>query len=77
MAWLKENDIEATKASPAGDWLSFSIPVSKANEMFDADYGVYTHTESGKVAIRTLSYSVPSDLTNHLKVVYPSTTYVL
>ena len=76
-AWLAEHNVSATPLTPAGDWVGFTVSVSKANEMFDADYGVYTHTESGKVAIRTLSYSVPSDLTNHLKVVYPSTTYVL
>ena len=75
-AWLAEHNVTATPLTPAGDWVSFSVPVSKANEMFDADYAVYTHAESGKITIRTLSYSVPSDLTNHLKVVYPSTTYV-
>ena len=75
-AWLAEHNVTATPLTPAGDWVSFSVPVSKANEMFDADYAVYTHAESGKITMRTLSYSVPSDLTKHLKVVYPSTTYV-
>ncbi|KAI0727417.1 peptidase S8/S53 domain-containing protein [Fomitopsis betulina] len=74
-AWLAEHNVTATPLTPAGDWVSFTVPVSKANEMFEADYGVYTHAESGKVTIRTLSYSIPSDLSNHLKVVYPTTTF--
>ena len=73
MAWLKENDIEAAKASPAGDWLSFSIPVSKANELFDADFSVFTHAPSGQQIVRTLSYSIPTDLKGKLDFVHPTT----
>ena len=76
MAWLKENDIEATKASPAGDWLSFSIPVSKANEMLDADFSEFTHIDTGKTFIRTLTYSIPTDLKGQLDFVHPTTVYV-
>lgn len=72
-AWLKENDIEATQASPAGDWLSFSIPVSKANALFDADFSVFTHTQSSSQMIRTLSYSIPTDLKGKLDFVHPTT----
>lgn len=72
-AWLKENDIEASQASPAGDWLSFSIPVSKANELFDADFSVFTHTSTGSQTIRTLSYSIPTDLKGKLDFVHPTT----
>ena len=77
MAWLKENDIEATKASPAGDWLSFSIPVSKANELLDADFSEFTHTDSETTLIRTLTYSIPADLKGQLDFVHPTTVYVI
>ena len=72
-AWLKENDIEAAKASPAGDWLSFSIPVSKANELFDADFSVFTHAPSGQQIVRTLSYSLPKSVKPFVNFVYPAT----
>ncbi|KAF9819138.1 hypothetical protein IEO21_02309 [Rhodonia placenta] len=74
-AWLEQNDIGATVLTPAGDWLGFQIPVSKANELFDAAYSVYTHEGSGKETIRTLSYSIPQELEGHLSVVYPTTTF--
>ena len=71
-AWLKENDITATTLSSTGQWLAFELPVSKANELFDADFAVYTHSETGKQAIRTLSYSIPADLDGHLDLVHPT-----
>lgn len=71
-AWLKEAGLTATPLTPAGDWLTVSIPVSKANELFDADFAVYTHSETGKQAIRTLSYSIPADLEGHLDFVHPT-----
>ncbi|TFY67250.1 hypothetical protein EVJ58_g1740 [Rhodofomes roseus] len=73
--WLAEHEVAATPLTPAGDWIGFTVPVSKANEMFAADYSVYAHTETGQTAIRTLSYSVPEELIEHLKVLYPSTTF--
>ncbi|KZT28047.1 family S53 protease [Neolentinus lepideus HHB14362 ss-1] len=73
--WLSSEGITANTISPAGDWLQFSVPVSKANEMFDADFSVFTHTESGQQAIRTLSYSIPKELVGHLDLVHPTITF--
>ncbi|KAI0356281.1 family S53 protease [Trametes cingulata] len=74
-AWLKENDIEATKASPAGDWLSFSIPVSKANALLNTEFAVFNHTPTGSTHVRTLAYSIPADLQGHLDFVHPTTVF--
>lgn len=73
--WFKANNITATKDTPAGDWLSFSIPVSQANELFDADFTTFTHTETGTKAIRTLSYSLPASLKQHIELVRPTVSF--
>ncbi|KAI0633617.1 subtilisin-like protein [Trametes polyzona] len=73
-AWLADNGIQASVISPAGDWLSFSVPVSKASTLFDADFAVYTHEATGETSIRTLAYSVPSDLKEHIALVHPTTS---
>lgn len=70
--FLQSNGIKASKLSPAGEWLGFDLPISKANELFDADFSVYKHVDSGEESIRTLSYSVPSSLQNHIDVVHPT-----
>jgi len=74
-AWLNENDITASTISPGGDWLSISVPVSQANEMLDADFSVFTHEATGTQSVRTLQYSIPTDLVGHLQLVHPTTTF--
>ncbi|PCH43829.1 subtilisin-like protein [Wolfiporia cocos MD-104 SS10] len=73
--WLEASGVNATTLTPAGDWLGFTISVSQANELFDADYSVFVHDTTGKQTIRTLSYSVPEELQGHITVVYPTTTF--
>ncbi|KAI9069415.1 family S53 protease [Trametes sanguinea] len=74
-AWLSENGISAKTISPAGDWMSFEIPVSKANEIFDANFSVFTHESTGQRYIRTLSYSIPAELQGHLELVHPTVSF--
>ena len=66
---MSNNNITAQTISPAGDWLTVSVPVSKANELFDADFSVYTHAESGKSVIRTMNYSIPTELWDYTVIV--------
>ena len=72
-AWLAENDIVAKNLTSRGDWLAFEVPVSKANALFDADFGVYAHNETGLEAVRTLAYSIPDDVAPYVSFVYPTT----
>ncbi len=72
---MKENDINAKTISATGDWLSFEVPVRKANDLFDADFSVYIHDETGAEAVRTLSYSIPAELQGHLDLVHPTVTF--
>ncbi|KZT04588.1 subtilisin-like protein [Laetiporus sulphureus 93-53] len=74
-AWLAQNDVDAKTLTPAGDWLGISVPVSRANELLDAEFNVYADETSGKQAVRTLSYAVPQELQGHVTVVYPTTTF--
>ncbi|EKM58673.1 uncharacterized protein PHACADRAFT_89753 [Phanerochaete carnosa HHB-10118-sp] len=74
-AWLDQAGVNATPISPAGDWLSITVPVGQANELFDADFAVYTHSETGKQTIRTMSYSIPSELEGHIDLVHPTITF--
>lgn len=75
-AWLDEHGLSATPITPAGDWLMIDVPVCKANELFETEFSIYTHDATGKQAIRTLSYSIPTELVGHLDLVHPTVTYV-
>ena len=75
--WLEENGVTAETISPAGDWLAFRIPVSKANKMLNTTFTVFRHDASGEETVRTLSYSVPADLVPHVDLVHPTVRYAL
>ncbi|KAH9913288.1 family S53 protease [Fomitopsis serialis] len=74
-AWLNENGLQATVLSAAGDWLSVQLPVSTANDLLEADFSVFTHAVTGKQAVRTLTYSIPTDLADHLALVHPTVSF--
>ena len=74
--WLSENGLTAKKLTVAGDWLSFSIPVDKANELLDTQFSTFKHLDSGDESVRTLSYSVPANLVNYINLIHPTITYV-
>ncbi|KAF5315080.1 hypothetical protein D9619_007609 [Psilocybe cf. subviscida] len=73
--WLSANGINAQTISPAGDWLQFSIPVSQANTLLQADFTVFSHSETGKDLTRTLAYSIPAALQDHVDLVHPTITF--
>ncbi|OJT13601.1 Tripeptidyl-peptidase sed2 [Trametes pubescens] len=56
-------------------WLTLEVPVREANEWLDADFSVFTHNESGLQAIRTLSYSIPAELEDHIDFVHPTISF--
>ncbi|KIJ26919.1 hypothetical protein M422DRAFT_191590 [Sphaerobolus stellatus SS14] len=73
--FLSSHGITPTTISPAGDWLSFTVDIAKANQMFAADFSVFTYESTGEQTIRTLSYSVPAALQPHVELVHPTVAY--
>ncbi|KAI9057998.1 subtilisin-like protein [Trametes sanguinea] len=74
-AWLKENGLTAKPLSPAGDWLGIDVPVSKANSLFNTNFSVFQHADSGVETIRTLAYSLPKALQGHIDLVHPTVSF--
>ena len=72
-AWLKNNGLTPQTLSPAGDWLSVKVPVSKANALISADYNEYVVDKTNQTELRTLAYSIPESLKGHLAFIYPTT----
>ncbi|KAI0663984.1 family S53 protease-like protein [Cubamyces menziesii] len=70
--WLKENGLTSTTLSPAGDWISVSVPVAKANQMFNTNFTVFRNTATGAEVVRTLAYSLPEAIEPHVDLVYPT-----
>ena len=72
-AWLSKNNITAQPTSAAGDLMKITVPVAQANTLLNADFNEYTWDETGKTSVRTLAYSIPESLSEHLAFVFPTT----
>ncbi|KZV69308.1 subtilisin-like protein [Peniophora sp. CONT] len=76
--WLSAHEIGGDTIRPVftGDWLLLeAVPVSTANTLLGASYQMYTHEETKDTILRTLSYSLPSRLHEHVRVVAPTTFF--
>ena len=77
-AWLAHHDIDPTSSlsrTDAGDWMTITVPIGKVEKMLDAKYRVYEHVDTGETIVRTISYSLPSVLHDHVSVVAPTTYF--
>ncbi|KAA1474737.1 family S53 protease [Dentipellis sp. KUC8613] len=74
-SWLSSHNVSSGPISPAGNWLGINVTVKQANTLFDADYTTFTHQSTGAQTVRTLSYSIPADLKNHLNLVHPTVAF--
>ncbi|VDB87353.1 unnamed protein product [Peniophora sp. CBMAI 1063] len=73
--WLSENGLESTQASPAGDWITITTTVKQANALLDADFSTFSNSQTGDAVIRTLSYSIPASLKEHVELVHPTVSF--
>ncbi|KAI4525603.1 subtilisin-like protein [Schizophyllum commune Loenen D] len=74
--WLKSEGIDFDVNGEYGDWVSFSIPVSQANDLFGASYENFVHVPSDTTQVRTLAFSLPEALHDVVDAVYPTTSIV-
>ncbi|KAJ7159569.1 family S53 protease-like protein [Mycena filopes] len=73
--WASANGLNPTPASPNGDWVSFTLPVSQANTLFAANFERFTHPSVTGTLTRTLSVSLPAELVGHVDVVHPTVDF--
>lgn len=73
--WLSSNGVGTPGLkSAAGDWVHIQVPVSKAEEMLDANFATFEHTETGYTTVRSLEHSLPQDLKSHINLIHPITS---
>ncbi|KAI0738970.1 peptidase S8/S53 domain-containing protein [Daedaleopsis nitida] len=74
--WLRSSGIQWTASSPTNDMITVKIPLHQANLLLMADYHIYRHETTNTTMLRTLSYSLPAHLNEHVSFVYPSTQFI-
>ena len=78
-AWLLYHGIDpshmSTRRTQSGDWITIRVTVEQAERMLGTKYGIYEHDSTRESVVRTLSYSLPKELHNHIDVVAPTTYF--
>jgi tripeptidyl-peptidase-1 len=71
MAWLKDSGV--TDIADFGSYINFATTVSNANAMLNSRFQNYI--VDGVQKLRTLQYSVPDDLADHIALISPTTFF--
>ena len=75
-AWLAKNGITAESTSASGDMVTIQVPTEKANTLLNAKFSTYLHEESNTTMVRTLAYSLPDTVHDHVAFIYPTTQFI-
>lgn len=71
LTWLKTFSIDVTYNQ---GYLTFNVTVDVMSKLFQAEYHIYKSDATGQEIIRTLSYGVPSVLSDLFEMVLPGKT---
>lgn len=75
VSWLDTEKVPLEKVKDDGDWISFTVPVGQAEEMLSTKFYNYRHSKTGVNIIRTLQYSVPKSIRDHVHMIQPTTRF--
>ncbi|KAF8334639.1 peptidase S8/S53 domain-containing protein [Cantharellus anzutake] len=65
-------DLHAVHRSPALDWISVNVTVSKAEAILKTTYMLYSNVYSGKMLLRCASYDLPNEVHPHIDTIQPT-----
>nr|VWO97513.1 Oligopeptide transporter OPT-like protein [Ganoderma boninense] len=76
-SWLAAHnlDLASPERSHAGDWITIRVSVAEAEKMLGARYSIFQHGNSDEYVIRTMNYSLPNALHEHVALVSPTTYF--
>ncbi len=77
-SWLEHHEVPSSAVSitHGGGWLTIKkVSLTKANTLLGASYQNYRHMETNQTVIRTIGYSLPLALYDHVQTVAPTTYF--
>lgn len=74
-SWLEKHGVEADHISEKGEWLNFKTTVARAEDLLNTKFNVYHNKHAKGDKIRTLRYSVPAELHEHIDMIQPTTRF--
>jgi tripeptidyl-peptidase-1 len=74
-SWLVGRGVKDFSCSLAGDWITTSQPISVVEELLDTNYYIFQHEEDQELMIRTLEWSIPVHLNDHIDAIQPTNSF--
>ncbi|KAJ5703834.1 hypothetical protein N7493_010972 [Penicillium malachiteum] len=75
ISWLNSENISSDSIEIGGNWITFQTAVSQAERMLNAEFFYYKNNETDTKILRTLKYSVPSDIHPDIQLIEPTTRF--
>lgn len=76
LSWLEQSGVESRDIHNDGEWIHFYAPVKRAEEMMRTAFRTYESTShTGVKRIRSLEYSVPREIRDHIDIIQPTTRF--
>lgn len=75
-SWASRNNLTTNQVSSNGNLISFTTTYVHANTLFDANYSTYSHPDASQPIVRTLCYSLPAELVDHVRGIHPATSFM-
>lgn len=71
-SWMKSENVSSNSVEKHGNWITFTVPVSQAEQMLKTRFHYFHNNASQETAVRTLEYSVPQDIHDHVQMIQPT-----
>ncbi|KAJ6085714.1 hypothetical protein N7499_005343 [Penicillium canescens] len=75
LAWLKSENVPASFIEEEGNWIKFTVPIVQAEQMMKTQFFYFHQYAQKNTAIRTLGYSVPSNIHPYVQLIQPTTRF--
>lgn len=74
-AWLLDHNIINPILSSTKDWISFTLPIGKAERLLQTEYSVFQNSKDGSILVRAPEWSLPQHLHQHIDIIQPTTSF--
>ncbi|KZM23601.1 Tripeptidyl-peptidase I [Ascochyta rabiei] len=76
LSWLERSGINSRDIKNDGEWITFHAPIERAESMLGTTFKTYQNEVRRDVKrIRSLSYSVPKSVRDHIDMIQPTTRF--
>jgi tripeptidyl-peptidase I len=75
--WLSQYGIDTSQLrySPARDWIKVRLPVNQIERLLHTEYSIFVHEEDDIEIVRTLEWSLPRHLHDHIVTIQPTNSF--